>query len=127
MLSPPALQRLRGREDVDDEIQEMYQEDRSEKEEGQFSVLKLFTYKGLRWQLISIIVMMAGQQLSGVNGVSGEGHKPGGAPEGVMVAVVTQGTAGSAPSPRTRPVSHGGGSALASSQSMDKVQGQLPC
>ncbi|XP_039940451.1 solute carrier family 2, facilitated glucose transporter member 5-like isoform X1 [Hirundo rustica] len=64
-----ALQRLRGREDVDDEIQEMYQEDQSEKEEGQFSVLSLFTFKGLRWQLISIIVMMAGQQLSGVNGV----------------------------------------------------------
>ncbi|KAL2296709.1 hypothetical protein Nmel_016047 [Mimus melanotis] len=64
-----ALQRLRGWEDVDDEIQEMYQEDRSEKEEGQFSVLSLFTFKGLRWQLISIIVMMAGQQLSGVNGV----------------------------------------------------------
>ncbi|NXO81910.1 GTR5 protein, partial [Sitta europaea] len=64
-----ALQRLRGREDVDDEIQEMYQEDQSEKEEGQFSVLSLFTFKGLRWQLISIIIMMAGQQLSGVNGV----------------------------------------------------------
>ncbi|XP_030819684.1 solute carrier family 2, facilitated glucose transporter member 5-like [Camarhynchus parvulus] len=64
-----ALQRLRGQQDVDEEIQEMYQEDRSEKEEGQFSVLSLFTFRGLRWQLISIIVMMAGQQLSGVNGV----------------------------------------------------------
>ncbi|NXH84474.1 GTR5 protein, partial [Edolisoma coerulescens] len=64
-----ALQRLRGWEDVDDEIEEMYQEDRSEKEEGQFSVLSLCTFRGLRWQLISIIVMMMGQQLSGVNGV----------------------------------------------------------
>ncbi|NWI38450.1 GTR5 protein, partial [Picathartes gymnocephalus] len=64
-----ALQRLRGREDVDDEIQEMYQEDQSEKEEGQFSVLSLCTFRGLRWQLISIIVMMMGQQLSGVNAV----------------------------------------------------------
>ncbi|XP_008639376.1 PREDICTED: solute carrier family 2, facilitated glucose transporter member 5 isoform X2 [Corvus brachyrhynchos] len=64
-----ALQRLRGWEDVDDEIEEMYQEDRSEKEEGQFSVLSLFTFRGLRWQLISIIVMMMGQQLSGVNAV----------------------------------------------------------
>ncbi|OWK53326.1 solute carrier family 2, facilitated glucose transporter member 5 [Lonchura striata] len=64
-----ALQRLRGWQDVDEEIQEMYQENRSEKEEGQFSVLSLFTFRGLRWQLISIIVMMAGQQLSGVNGV----------------------------------------------------------
>ncbi|NXO37160.1 GTR5 protein, partial [Locustella ochotensis] len=64
-----ALQRLRGWEDVEDEIQEMYQEDQSEKEEGQFSVLSLFTFRGLRWQLISIIVLMAGQQLSGVNAV----------------------------------------------------------
>ncbi|XP_068027597.1 solute carrier family 2, facilitated glucose transporter member 5-like isoform X1 [Anomalospiza imberbis] len=64
-----ALQRLRGWEDVDGEIQEMYQENRSEKEEGHFSVLSLFTFRGLRWQLISVIVMMAGQQLSGVNGV----------------------------------------------------------
>ncbi|NWI72417.1 GTR5 protein, partial [Dryoscopus gambensis] len=63
-----ALQRLRGWEDVDDELEEMYQEDRSEKEEGQFSVLSLCTFRGLRWQLISIIVMMMGQQLSGVNG-----------------------------------------------------------
>ncbi|NWV13450.1 GTR5 protein, partial [Ptilonorhynchus violaceus] len=64
-----ALQRLRGCEDVDDEIEEMFQEHRSEKEEGQFSVLSLFTYRGLRWQLISIIIMMMGQQLSGINGV----------------------------------------------------------
>ncbi|RLV87471.1 hypothetical protein DV515_00015671 [Chloebia gouldiae] len=64
-----ALQRLRGWQDVDEEIEEMYQENQSEKEEGQFSVLSLFTFRGLRWQLISIIVMMAGQQLSGVNGV----------------------------------------------------------
>ncbi|PKU36096.1 solute carrier family facilitated glucose transporter member 5-like [Limosa lapponica baueri] len=64
-----ALQKLRGWDDVDDEIEEMRQEDRSEKEEGQFSVLSLCTFRGLRWQLISIIVMMMGQQLSGVNGV----------------------------------------------------------
>ncbi|XP_062449388.1 solute carrier family 2, facilitated glucose transporter member 5-like [Rhea pennata] len=64
-----ALQRLRGWDDVDDEIEEMRQEDRSEKEEGHFSVLNLCTFRGLRWQLISIIVMMMGQQLSGVNAV----------------------------------------------------------
>ncbi|XP_068014429.1 solute carrier family 2, facilitated glucose transporter member 5-like [Melanerpes formicivorus] len=64
-----ALQKLRGRPDVDEEIEEMRQEDRSEKEEGQFTVLSLFTFRGLRWQLISIIVMMMGQQLSGANAV----------------------------------------------------------
>ncbi|XP_064534569.1 solute carrier family 2, facilitated glucose transporter member 5-like [Pseudopipra pipra] len=64
-----ALQRVRGCDDVDDEIEEMFQEGQSEKEEGQFSVLSLCTFRGLRWQLISIIIMMMGQQLSGVNGV----------------------------------------------------------
>ncbi|NXN99008.1 GTR5 protein, partial [Rhinopomastus cyanomelas] len=64
-----ALQKLRGWSDVDDEIEEMLQEDQSQREEGQFSVLSLCTFQGLRWQLISIIVMMMGQQLSGVNAI----------------------------------------------------------
>uniref|UniRef100_A0A6J0SMP3 Solute carrier family 2, facilitated glucose transporter member 5-like isoform X1 n=1 Tax=Pogona vitticeps TaxID=103695 RepID=A0A6J0SMP3_9SAUR len=64
-----ALRRLRGWDDVDDEIEEMQKEDQAEKAEGRMSVLTLFTYRGLRWQLISIIVMMMGQQLSGVNAV----------------------------------------------------------
>ncbi|KAJ6658782.1 hypothetical protein lerEdw1_019704 [Lerista edwardsae] len=64
-----ALKRLRGREDVEDEIEEMREEDLAEKAEGRMSVITLFTYRGLRWQLISIIVMMMGQQLSGVNAV----------------------------------------------------------
>ncbi|XP_063001579.1 solute carrier family 2, facilitated glucose transporter member 5-like [Elgaria multicarinata webbii] len=64
-----ALKRLRGRDDVEDELEEMRQEDLAEKAEGRMSVLTLFTYRGLRWQLISIIVMMMGQQLSGVNAV----------------------------------------------------------
>ncbi|NXK49805.1 GTR5 protein, partial [Chauna torquata] len=64
-----ALKTLRGWDDVDDEIEEMRQEDQSEKEEGQLSVFSLCTFRGLRWQLISIVVMMMGQQLSGVNAV----------------------------------------------------------
>ena len=55
---------------MDDEIEEMQKEDQAEKAEGRMSVLTLFTYRGLRWQLISIIVMMMGQQLSGVNAVN---------------------------------------------------------
>nr|XP_060615042.1 solute carrier family 2, facilitated glucose transporter member 5-like [Anolis sagrei ordinatus] len=64
-----ALKKLRGWDDVDDEMEEMFQEDQAEKAEGRMSVLTLFTYQGLRWQLISIIVMMMGQQLSGVNAI----------------------------------------------------------
>ncbi|XP_063173502.1 solute carrier family 2, facilitated glucose transporter member 5-like [Candoia aspera] len=64
-----ALKKLRGWDDVEDEMEEMRQEDLVEKAEGRMSVLTLFTYRGLRWQLISIIVLMMGQQLSGVNAV----------------------------------------------------------
>ncbi|KAF3860329.1 hypothetical protein F7725_000584, partial [Dissostichus mawsoni] len=62
-----ALQRLRGREDVDAELSEMRLEDQSEKAEGRLSVLSLLSQRSLRWQLISIVVMNMGQQLSGVN------------------------------------------------------------
>lgn len=67
---PSALQRLRGWDDVDAELLEMRLEDQSERAEGRLSVLSLLSQRSLRWQLISIIVMNMGQQLSGVNAVS---------------------------------------------------------
>ncbi|KAI1892622.1 hypothetical protein AGOR_G00135470 [Albula goreensis] len=63
------LQRLRGWEDVDEELLEMRLEDQSERAEGRLSVLNLFSFRSLRWQLVSIIVMNMGQQLSGVNAI----------------------------------------------------------
>ncbi|XP_012860777.1 solute carrier family 2, facilitated glucose transporter member 7 [Echinops telfairi] len=65
-----ALRALRGRTNVDDEIEEMRLEAQAEQAEGQLSVLNLFTFRPLRWQLISIIVLMAGQQLSGINAIN---------------------------------------------------------
>lgn len=67
---PPGLQRLRGWDDVEEELSEMRLEYQSEKAEGRLSVLKLLSQRSLRWQLISIIVLNMGQQLSGVNAVS---------------------------------------------------------
>lgn len=67
-----ALQRLRGWEDVDSEMEEMRLEEQSEKAEGRLSVLNLCSFPSLRWQLISITVMNMGQQLSGVNAVGRE-------------------------------------------------------
>ncbi|KAM4873365.1 solute carrier family 2, facilitated glucose transporter member 5-like isoform 3-T3 [Thomomys bottae] len=64
-----ALQKLRGWDDVDTEMLEIQQEDEAEKAEGFISVWKLFLLRPLRWQLISIIVLMGGQQLSGVNAI----------------------------------------------------------
>ncbi|XP_037354557.1 solute carrier family 2, facilitated glucose transporter member 5 isoform X1 [Talpa occidentalis] len=64
-----ALRELRGWDDVEDEIQEIREEDEAEKAAGFISVLKLFQTRSLRWQVVSIIVLMAGQQLSGVNAI----------------------------------------------------------
>uniref|UniRef100_A0A8D2BMF8 Solute carrier family 2, facilitated glucose transporter member 5 n=1 Tax=Sus scrofa TaxID=9823 RepID=A0A8D2BMF8_PIG len=65
-----ALRRLRGWADVEDEMEEMRVEGQAEQAEGRLSVLNLFTFRPVRWQLISIIVLMAGQQLSGINAAS---------------------------------------------------------
>ncbi|XP_020950940.1 solute carrier family 2, facilitated glucose transporter member 7 [Sus scrofa] len=65
-----ALRRLRGWADVEDEMEEMRVEDQAEQAEGRLSVLNLFTFRPVRWQLISIIVLMAGQQLSGINAIN---------------------------------------------------------
>ncbi|CAB1416237.1 unnamed protein product [Pleuronectes platessa] len=64
-----ALQRLRGCDNVDAELSEMRLEEQSEKAEGRLSVLSLLSQRSLRWQLVSIIVMNMGQQLSGVNAI----------------------------------------------------------
>lgn len=64
-----ALQRVRGYENVEAELEEMHVEDRSEKAEGHLSVLNLLSFRSLRWQLISIVAMNMGQQLSGVNAI----------------------------------------------------------
>lgn len=55
-------------------MEEMRVEDEAEKAEGRLSLLTLFSFRPLRWQLISIIVLMAGQQLSGVNAVRRAGR-----------------------------------------------------
>ncbi|XP_021017037.1 solute carrier family 2, facilitated glucose transporter member 7 isoform X2 [Mus caroli] len=66
-----ALRRLRGQNyNVEAEMEEMRTEERTEQAEGRLSVLNLFTFRPLRWQLISIVVLMAGQQLSGINAVN---------------------------------------------------------
>ncbi|CAN9516211.1 unnamed protein product [Ophioblennius macclurei] len=64
-----ALQRLRGCDDVDSELSEMRLEEQSEKAEGHLSVFALLAQRSLRWQLISIVILNMGQQLSGVNAI----------------------------------------------------------
>ncbi|XP_060057406.1 solute carrier family 2, facilitated glucose transporter member 5 isoform X2 [Erinaceus europaeus] len=64
-----ALRNLRGWDDLDEEIREIREEDEAQKAAGFISVLKLFKMRSLRWQVFSIIVLMAGQQLSGVNAI----------------------------------------------------------
>ncbi|XP_030885426.1 solute carrier family 2, facilitated glucose transporter member 5 isoform X5 [Leptonychotes weddellii] len=69
LANKEALKRLRGWDDVGSEMEEIWQEDEAEKAAGFISVLKLFSMRSLRWQVISIIILMGGQQLSGVNAI----------------------------------------------------------
>lgn len=76
-LLSAALRKLRGRNyNVEAEMEEMRTEERTEQAEGRLSVLNLFTFRPLRWQLISIVVLMAGQQLSGINAVRAVPPRP---------------------------------------------------
>uniref|UniRef100_A0A803TRJ5 Major facilitator superfamily (MFS) profile domain-containing protein n=1 Tax=Anolis carolinensis TaxID=28377 RepID=A0A803TRJ5_ANOCA len=54
---------------VDQEIEELYQEDQAEKAEKVMSGMKIICYRGLRWQVVSVIILMSGQQLSGFSAV----------------------------------------------------------
>ncbi|XP_053432766.1 solute carrier family 2, facilitated glucose transporter member 7 isoform X4 [Nycticebus coucang] len=65
-----ALRRLRGCADVEAELEDMRTEARAERAEGRLSVLNLCAFRALRWQLLSVVVLMAGQQLSGINAIN---------------------------------------------------------
>uniref|UniRef100_A0A672L4G9 Solute carrier family 2, facilitated glucose transporter member 5 n=1 Tax=Sinocyclocheilus grahami TaxID=75366 RepID=A0A672L4G9_SINGR len=58
-----------ARKGTEGELCEMRVEEQSEQAEGRLSVLNLFTFRSLRWQLLSVIFMNMGQQLSGVNAI----------------------------------------------------------
>ena len=67
----PALQKLRGKEDVLSELDEMSKEARVLSATGEkFSTVQLFTKTELRKPLMIAIVVQIAQQWSGLNAVS---------------------------------------------------------
>lgn len=65
-----ALVRLRGSEDVSDDIQEMREEGMKMAMEKKVSILELFRSRNYRQPIIIAIVLQLSQQLSGINAVS---------------------------------------------------------
>ncbi|XP_053151532.1 solute carrier family 2, facilitated glucose transporter member 5-like isoform X2 [Hemicordylus capensis] len=61
------LKMLREKDEVEDEIEELHEEYLYEKEERQMQIFELIGHKGLQKQFICIIVLMVGQQFSGIN------------------------------------------------------------
>ena len=55
-------------------MEEMRREAAQEKSAGQMSIPQLFRDRSVRWQLITILLIMAAQQLSGINAVSVENY-----------------------------------------------------
>lgn len=63
------LVKLRGYDDVSGEMEEMRSEAESASKTKPLSVMQLFNERSVRWQLITIVLMMMAQQLSGINAV----------------------------------------------------------
>lgn len=62
--------RLRGTEDVSDDVQEMREEGMKMAMEKKVSILELFRSRNYRQPIIIAIVLQLSQQLSGINAVS---------------------------------------------------------
>lgn len=62
--------RLRGREDVSDDIQEMKEEGMRMAMEKKVTILELFRSANYRQPIIIAIILQLSQQLSGINAVS---------------------------------------------------------
>jgi len=63
------LEKLRGTSNVEEEIDEMREEAIKAQAEEEMSLGQVLSEKSIRWQLISICLMMLCQQLSGINAV----------------------------------------------------------
>lgn len=66
------LVKIRGTDNVANEMDDMRQEADSEQAAGQMTIVQLFRDRTVRWQLISVLILMVCQQLSGINAVSFE-------------------------------------------------------
>ncbi|XP_058654091.1 solute carrier family 2, facilitated glucose transporter member 9 isoform X1 [Onychostoma macrolepis] len=64
-----AFQAFLGRSDVARELEEVHAENRSQNTQRTASVLDLFRKRSLRWQLITVIVVMSCYQLCGLNAI----------------------------------------------------------
>jgi len=73
---PTALHRFLGTPDVQDVIKEMKEEQRSLSSVEMVSVWQLLRDRSVRWQTLSVVVVNAGMQLSGIDAVSPVGFLP---------------------------------------------------
>lgn len=65
-----ALHRFLGTPDVQDVIKEMKEEQQSLSSMEMVSVWQLLRDRSVRWQTLSVVVVNAGMQLSGIDAVS---------------------------------------------------------
>ncbi len=64
-----ALKWYRPKSDIQAEVEEMQEEQRSLSSVETVSVLQLFRDPSVRWQLVTVLVVNAGMQLSGIDAV----------------------------------------------------------
>ncbi|KAL7976220.1 hypothetical protein Chor_008317 [Crotalus horridus] len=64
------LKMLRGEEDVEEEMEELYQEHLAESSQKNMTVWKLLRFRSLRWHLITVVVLVSGTGFVQINTVS---------------------------------------------------------
>jgi len=64
-----ALVRLRGHDEVDNEIKEMEDESAEKKDEDQATIIEVLKNKNIKWQMRCICTLHVVQQLSGINAI----------------------------------------------------------
>nr|XP_034974891.1 solute carrier family 2, facilitated glucose transporter member 5-like isoform X2 [Zootoca vivipara]XP_034974892.1 solute carrier family 2, facilitated glucose transporter member 5-like isoform X2 [Zootoca vivipara] len=65
-----ALVKLRGCDNVEDEIEELHEEDLSEELEKDMDIFTMYHFNDIWGHLVSAVVLMGGQQLTGINAAS---------------------------------------------------------
>ncbi|KAM3824381.1 solute carrier family 2, facilitated glucose transporter member 5-like isoform 2-T3 [Vipera latastei] len=63
------LKMLRGEEDVEEEMEELCQEHLAESSQKNMTVWKLLRFRGLRWHLVTVLVLVSGSGLVDTNTV----------------------------------------------------------
>ncbi|ETE58697.1 Solute carrier family 2, facilitated glucose transporter member 5, partial [Ophiophagus hannah] len=76
MIKRKRDKKLRGEEDVEEEMEELRQEHLAERSQKNMTVWKLLRFRSLRWHVITVVILTAGSRFMPTNAVSDFPEQP---------------------------------------------------